>query len=136
LIGTAKQRLTHELTQDEMRIRSMQLAKSFDEITLEEGRQAQIKQDLNGKIQQLRSRQRALARAVELGIEEADVDVQMFLLQDNETVSEVRMDTGKPFNTRKATDFERQGDLFKSQADELFREDRDRKEREGTGTSE
>jgi hypothetical protein len=111
----------------------MQLALVLNrEIPLEENRGAQIKEDLKAAMQQLLLKVRTLSKAVELGVEEADVDVQMLLLEDNETVSEVRMDTGKPYNTRKASDLERQGDLFRAKADELFREENDRKDREST----
>lgn len=122
LLRTEKRQLPHKLTDEELRTHSMQLALTFNEISLEEARQAQVKEELKATMTQLVSKQRALAKAVQTGEELTTVDVDILLLPGDEIVSELRKDTGQLVNTRPATDFERQGHMFSDSEEDLFGE--------------
>ncbi|MDD5700452.1 MAG: hypothetical protein PHU23_00255 [Dehalococcoidales bacterium] len=112
VIGTRKVELPCILTPDEQHDRSMKLAQSFGKITIEMLRQKRIKDDLKAIMSKLGNEQTDLAIAVETGEEKRLVEVDIVMLGDGETVSEVRRDTMAAINTRPATDFERQGKLF------------------------
>ncbi len=121
-INTVKRELPCTLTPDELRDRSLQLARSFTEIASEESRQSQIKDELKGIMSRLFRRQSELALAVQTGEEKREVDVDFVMLGDDETISEVRRDTMKPIATRPATAYERQGKMFPDK-EPLFSED-------------
>ena len=112
LMRTDKRKLLCKLTDEEKLLRGLELAGTFHKLAAEQVRQAQIKKDLAKILNDMSADQNRLVGAVETGEEEREVDVDLFMLPGNETVSEVRRDTAKPIATRPVTDYERQAFLF------------------------
>ena len=120
-IKTYGKMLPCKLSPDDLRQKGQELATLlYEEMPLERGRQAQIMKELKATMTLLEKKLNDLAMAIKKGEIDQLVDVDVILLPGNEFVSEVRSDTGDPVNTRVATDFERQGEMF--EAPDIFNE--------------
>lgn len=112
LMRTEKRKLPCLLTVEEKLERGLDLVGTFHKIDAERLRQQQAKKEMAAALTTMEEEQTRLGKAIETGEEDREVDVDLFMLPGNETVSEVRRDTAKPVATRPVTDFERQAFLF------------------------
>ena len=112
LMRTETRKLPCKLTIEEKINRGLDLVGTFHKIAAEQVRQATVKKEMAAILTQMLAEQTKIANAIETGEEDREVDVDLFMLPGNESVSEVRRDTAKPVATRPVTDYERQAFLF------------------------
>ena len=112
LMKTVQRSLPCLLTVEEKLERGLDLVGTFHKIAAEKVRQAQLKKEMAAALTTMEEEQTRLGKAIETGEEDREVDVDLFMLPGNETVSEVRRDTARPVATRPVTDYERQAFLF------------------------
>ncbi len=96
------------LTEAELKQKSRELATTVQEISAEEDRQKNIKDQLKAALSELSSRETRLAGEVARGEVYREVDVEYRIDGEGGLVQEVRLDTGEIISSRPARDEERQ----------------------------
>lgn len=99
------------LNDNELRQRGDELAVTVQELSAEEDRQKNLKDQMKARISELQARQQKLALIVSRREEFRDVEVACEVVADN-MVREVRRDTGEVLLTRPFRDEERQYNML------------------------
>lgn len=115
------------LGEEELKAKSRELATTVQEIAGEEIRQKNIKDQLKATLSELMSRETRLAGEVARGEIYREVDVEHHLI-GNDSVKEIRTDTGEVMLTRKIRDDERQLILLEEAKEKEAREKAEKEE--------
>ncbi len=108
VIKKQERNLPCQLTEDELKQKAKELATTVQEISADEDRSKNIKDQLKATMSELSSRQTRLAGEVARGEVYRLVDVEYRIDDEGGLIQEVRMDSGETFISRPARDEERQ----------------------------
>ena len=102
--------LPTNLTPEERMVLALEMANSIQAMAVELEVQKNLKDQMKAKLSELQAQQTRLSKVVASGIDYRLVDVESRWV-DNDTITEVRMDTGEIVFSRSPRESERQGRL-------------------------
>ena len=101
------------LTQEEINLRAMDLARRIDEIDDVHAEKAEAMAGFKQRFEELENIKNGLARVIRSGFEYRDVQVEERPNHDRKVVETYRTDTGERVDVRAMREDEMQEDLFK-----------------------
>ena len=107
--------LPTNLTPEERMVLALEMANSIQAMAVELEVQKNLKDQMKAKLSELQAQQTRLSKVVASGIDYRLVDVEARWV-DNDTITEVRIDTGEILFNRAPRESERQGRLSIAEA--------------------
>lgn len=111
-VATKIRLLPCHLSEDEVNSKGKELAQLYADITQEEVRQKEVKNQLKKELSRLQTRIGALSNQIRTQSEERNVEVDIMMDDLASVIKEVRRDTAEIINTRAPNESERQTSLF------------------------